>query len=347
MRVTVAGGGFCGLEVAKQVSGQKDIDLTLIDKKEEYVYYPSLHKLIKNPDYLEKITVPYTDVLEEDEFYQGEVEEITPDHVKTKDWEFEFDNLVISLGVKYPIYLEDKDDVYTVTSADEALEMSNKISEAEDIIVIGGGLIGTEASGELITDFPDKKITLVHSKDKLVERNHPSASEYARKFLEKKGVDIIFNEKVVKKEGEEYRTDKDRTIKADMGIWSAGIDFDTSFMNSFEDDITDEAGRLKVDEYLRLKGYDNIFVGGDLTDIDEEKTGAHAEIQALTIAKNLKIAAKGKTSFSEYVSRPIPLAIGLGNKNAMAVYSSIVMPGPLSKLGKMMVEKATVSWMRL
>jgi hypothetical protein len=37
------------------------------------------------------------------------------------------------------------------------------------VLIIEGGPVGVELAGEIATDFPEKKVTLVHSGDRLIE----------------------------------------------------------------------------------------------------------------------------------------------------------------------------------
>lgn len=43
-----------------------------------------------------------------------------------------------------------------------------QIKKSTDIVIIGGGPVGVELSGEIGTDLPDKKVTLIHSKPSLI-----------------------------------------------------------------------------------------------------------------------------------------------------------------------------------
>lgn len=341
MRVVIAGGGFCGATVSKKLHRDDKIKITLIDEKEHFVYYPSLPSLLSNPRYLNRILVSYTDFLDDEEFVKSSIENIFPDYVETKDEKFDFDYLVISLGVRYPIYLDNKEDVCRVTSVKEVLDLSKRIEKNDKIIIIGGGLIGTEVSAELAEGFSEKQITLVHSKDRLIERNPPSASIYAERFLRDRNVKIVFNQKIEKKVDNRYVTDKGFTIKADLGIWCAGIDYKTNFMTGFGPGIKDEKNRLKVNEYLQLNGYENIYVGGDITDIPEEKTGQNADRHANIISENLQRVKQGKYPL-KYKQIKNLLLVGLGKRNALLIYSPIVLPGPFSKFTKKAVERAAI-----
>ena len=62
--------------------------------------------------------------------------------------------------------------------------------------MVGGGQIGVEFAAEVATEFPGTKITLVHSGDRLVQFMKPKASQLALTWLQKKGVNVILNDRV-------------------------------------------------------------------------------------------------------------------------------------------------------
>jgi len=63
-----------------------------------------------------------------------------------------------------------------------------QIEKAKSIIIVGGGAVGVELAGEIIYKYPMKKITIVHSHDRLIERLDSSVGKKALKWLEERGV---------------------------------------------------------------------------------------------------------------------------------------------------------------
>ena len=64
-----------------------------------------------------------------------------------------------------------------------------QIKECEKIVVIGGGATGVELSAELATGYPDKEITLIHSREYLV------GDQFSEKF-QNKLKDILRRKKI-------------------------------------------------------------------------------------------------------------------------------------------------------
>jgi len=337
MRLLIIGGGFCGALVAKLLDSNPDFEITLFDKKDYFEYTPSIHKVIFNAGFHHKITVPFKKFLKRTQIVTEPVISITPGFVETASERYSYDCLVVSIGIDYPIFLENKENVCTLKNGLEAAHMGAKILSNSSICIIGGGLIGTEIAGELVTKTKGKKITIVHPHDRLLERNPIKASNYAKKFLEKHGAEIIFGEEVVKHETGKFITDKGRIIEAGAGLWCGGIRYNASFMKEFPPSIFTEKGALKVNEHLQLESYSNVFVGGDINNVPEEKTAQNAEHHAHVIAKNILLAKQDKPLLS-HKPKTYPLVISLGDWKGIMSFPKFSINGLFPGILKWLIE---------
>ncbi|KAK9114825.1 hypothetical protein Syun_021622 [Stephania yunnanensis] len=48
------------------------------------------------------------------------------------------------------------------------IDPTKKIKSVDSILIIGGGPTGVELAGEIVTDFPEKKVTVVHRGSRLL-----------------------------------------------------------------------------------------------------------------------------------------------------------------------------------
>ncbi|HMA83765.1 MAG TPA: FAD-dependent oxidoreductase [Candidatus Thermoplasmatota archaeon] len=338
MKVAILGGGFCGATLAKELDNEKDIQVTLIDKHSYFEYNPSAHKCLTNPGYQRHIQVPFSHFLHHTEIVTEPIKKLFPSEVHTRSKRIGFDYGVLCLGCSYPIFLENKKNVFTLTRSDDAKELFKALKDAKKVLIVGGGYIGTEIAGELATKRSDLQITMVHSHDRILERNTNFASKSALKFLKKRGVNFVFNDLVIDHpEDYKFKTKKGKTINADVCIWCAGVRADTSFLEGFSDSTVDKSGRIRVNESLQLVDYPHFFAGGDLTDIKEEKTARKAELHAKVIALNLRRMNQGK-SLIPYTSGRSPMVISLGDNHGIGQYGKLVVPGLLSGIGKWLIE---------
>ena len=338
MRVAIIGGGFCGATIAKNLDSEKDISVTLIDKNSYFEYNPSAHKCITNPGYQQNIQVPFNEFLAYTSIIREDIKRVFPSEIHTESKRVEFDYAVFCMGCSYPIFLSNAEHVYRMTRSDDAKQLFKALKTAKNVLIVGGGYIGTEIAGELATKRSDLNIMMVHPHSRILERSPSIASCYATKFLRKRGVRLLLNDKVVSHPNEqEFMTKSGKKIDADICIWCAGIKFDTSYLEGFISHSTDERNRINVNEFLQLVEYPHIFAGGDITAIGEEKTARKAELHAKVIATNIKRLHQEK-SLVKYRKATSPMVISLGDNHGIGVYGRIVIPGILAGIGKWLIE---------
>jgi apoptosis-inducing factor 2 len=325
MKIVIIGGGFCGAIVAKKLDKIKEIDKILIDRKPYFEYQPSLHKLISKPNYISKLRIEYLSFLKNTKIVVDEVKKVSEKFIELSDSKIFFDILVISTGIDYPILLDNKKNVHNIKDGEEVLEIARKIKDSNHVLIVGGGVIGVEVAGEIVEKFPDKNLTIVHNHNRLLERFPSDSSEYTLRFLKRKKAEIIFADKVKENKEGIFLTEKGRKISADLCIWCTGIEFNPYFMKNFPKSCFSKKNALNVNEYLKLEGFSNIFVGGDITNIPEEKTARKSKLHAKIIVKNIKRALK-KDSLVVYKSGKSPIIISLGDFRGIILYKYVI-PG--------------------
>ena len=325
MRVIIIGGGFCGSSIAKKLEKIENVSAILIDKKSYFEYQPSLHKIIFKPSLISKIRIEYSTFLKNTNIIVEPIKKVSKNYIETTKSKIFYDILVVSTGIDYPIYLKNKKNVHILKNGFEALDISTKIKNSSNILIVGGGVIGTEVAGEIVEKFPNKKLTIIHSQNIFLNRLPIDSSEYVLNYFKKNGVEIIFQDKVIENRNGIFITGKGRKISADLCIWCAGIKYNPYFMKNFSNICFSKRNALNVNDYLQLEGYKNIFIGGDLTSILEEKTARKAELHAKTIVKNIKNILYKKKLVS-YRTGTSPMIISLGDWRGIIIYK-YVFPG--------------------
>jgi len=293
-RVVVIGGGFAGTRVAQDVAKQRNLaDVILIDRKAHFeVTYATLRAMVEPFTIGRRFAKRYVDFMRGD-FIQETVVDINKKEVVLESGHIvPYDYAVIASGSYYrtlPILKPSA----PMTLADRERQFEDeftKLTEARSILIIGGGTVGVELAGEIADKFPEKNIRLVHGAERLVDMLKPKASRMAEKELRKLGVEIIFNEIL-----EQADTDRRSYISkatgnsytADLVYVCIGVSIDTDFMDSHFASSLTERGAIKVDQYLRVKGTDNLFAIGDCNDFPEGKLGYLADKQGAFTAKNV------------------------------------------------------------
>ncbi len=337
-RVIIVGGGFSGAYIARHL--EKDFNVVLIDNKEYFEFTPSVLRTIIDPKHAEKIQVLHKKYLKKAKFLSSEVTKITPKWIVVEGVNVPYKYLVIATGSRYKEIFKEEGMVLPLRVR-ELVQKHKDLEEASKVLLIGGGIVGVELAAEIITKYPQKEVTLIHSKERLMERSSLKASKYAEKFLTKKGVKIIFNERVEKKNGKTFTTNKGNEIHADLAFSCTGIISNGEALKEGIPEAVNERGQAIVNEFLQLKDYPNIFAAGDVTSVDEEKTAHSSEHHAMIIIKNIKNLEKGKPLKKYWPGKRL-MVISLGKYNGIMTYGNFAFTGLIPALMKWLVEVKTM-----
>ncbi len=336
-KVVVIGGGFLGSCVARQLQSQ--FNVVLIDNKEYFEFTPGVLRVLVEPEHLEKIQVKHKNYLKRARFVKGQVSEVAPEYVRVNGKKAGFNYLVIASGSSYSAPIKHQNAIM----ADRGISLqryASRLEKANRITVVGGGVGGVELAAEICTKYRDKEITIIHAGDSLIERNHPGSIRCARKFLQRYNVKIIYGERAIKQTNKEIVTDKRRKIKTDLVFLCTGITPNDKFMKkNYSHSIINRG--IEIDPFLRVIGAENIFAGGDVCAIREEKTAQAAEIHAEIIAQNIINTKRGR-KLIPYISRKRPMIISLGKFNGIFEYKNFVISGLIPAFMKWAVERKTM-----
>eukprot|EP00475_Leptophrys_vorax_P024900 TRINITY_DN34559_c0_g1_i8.p1 TRINITY_DN34559_c0_g1~~TRINITY_DN34559_c0_g1_i8.p1 ORF type:complete len:545 (-),score=108.73 TRINITY_DN34559_c0_g1_i8:326-1960(-) len=231
-----------------------------------------------------------------------------------------FDYLVVCTGSK----------VETPAARDEKVAFfkaeNEKLQKATNILIVGGGPSGVEVAGEILTDLPGKKITIVHSGERLCEFLKPKASTKILTWLKAQGVEVLFGDSVDAgwdKFGASgtFTTASGKEIAADYVVVTVGNRPNTTWLEGSLGEAV-EKGRVKVDAHLRVEGQSNVFAIGDITNIKELKQGYYAQMHARALAHNLVKLIKNPnakpSSLKSYAAGMDVGMVSLGRKQGVA-----------------------------
>jgi apoptosis-inducing factor 2 len=335
-KVVVIGGGFAGSHVAKHL--EKKFSVTLIDEDDYFEFTPGILRTIVEPSHISKIQVLHTHYLSRAKVVVGKVSEVGKSYVKVGKKKIEFNYLAICSGSSYNLPIKEQG-VVTATRARHLRSCYEDLCKAKRILIIGGGLVGVELAGEIFYRYgKEKKISIVHAGKRLIERNSEKASNYAEKFLKSKGAEIIYGERIVKKSGEEYVTNKDRKVEADMAFVCTGIKPNYDFMKAKMSSVLNKENHIVVNSCLQVRGMKNVFAAGDVSGVVEEKTAQNAERQGQVVYKNI-CALEFGGDLREYSPRSTPLVISLGKWDGLYCGKHFTFSGIVPAMMKWGVER--------
>ncbi len=295
--VVVIGGGFGGIEVARQL-GRAGMTVTVIDRHNYHLFQPLLYQVATAALSPADIAEPIRKILRRYRSVDVLLAEVSGVDVTARavclatGARVPYDVLVLATGATHSYFghaewAHAASGLKTLTDARlirshvlqrfEQAEMSADPAEQQrlmTIAIIGGGPTGVEMAGAiaelarytLARDFrkiqPDKaRVILIEAGPRLLGAFPENLAEYAHRKLQQLGVTVLLDAPVTKLSPDAL-TVGDREIGVGAIIWAAGVA--ASPAAKWIDAETDTAGRIRVGQDLSVPGKDDIFAIGDL-----------------------------------------------------------------------------------
>lgn len=312
MKIVILGSGFGGLYTAlhldKSLARDADIEITLVNRENFFLFTPMLHEVAASDLDITHIVSPVRKLLKNVQIFNGSVESIDLAsrvvHVSHGDehhhHELEYDHLVLSLGSVTNFYGNKglEENALTMKSLGDAIFLRNQlISNLEEadfeccpkvreplinFVVAGGGFAGVETIAgindflrEALKFYPNLKedmlrIVLVHAGDTILPELSQKLGKYAQEKLAMRGVEIHLNTKVSEVNGNEVILSDGTQITTNTMIWTAGTS-PNPLLETLPCDK--ERGKLCANEFMEVKGFPGVWAVGDCASITDLKSG--------------------------------------------------------------------------
>ncbi|MFZ1809465.1 MAG: NAD(P)/FAD-dependent oxidoreductase [Cyclobacteriaceae bacterium] len=334
-RIIIIGGGFGGLELVKGLRNL-NAQVVLFDKYNHHTFQPLLYQVATSGLETNSIVFPFRKrFASQADFYfrLGEVIQIKPEenYIETTIGGINYDYLIIATGATTNFYgmQELEDHAMAMKTITDAIKLRNRIirnlefalltddneamNSLMDFVIVGGGPTGVELAGALSElkrnvfpkdykelDLSHMDIHLVEAGPRLLNGMSDIAAEKALSYLKKMGVKVHLNIAVKSYNGYEAVFNNGEKILTRTLVWAAGVKGNP--IKGLAEECISRANRLKVDQYNRVKGHENIFAIGDaaLMEGDKKYPNGHpmmappAMQQGALLANNLKRLMAGK-----------------------------------------------------
>lgn len=311
-RILILGSGFGGLYTAlhleKTLAKDADIEITLVNNENFFLFTPMLHEVAASDLDITHIVSPVRKLLKRVKFFDGNVESIDlPEktiHVshgkEHHRHALEYDHLVLSLGSVTNFYgnrgLEENS--LTMKSLGDAIYLRNhlisNLEEADfeccpkvrepllNFVVAGGGFAGVETIAgvndflrESLKFYPHLgekmlRVHLVHAGSVILPELSEKLGRYAQEKLTKRGVEIHLNTRVTDVSEREVTLSDGTRITTNTLVWTAG-----TAPNPLLETLPCEkiGGRICTDEFMQLREWKGVWALGDCASIPDAKTG--------------------------------------------------------------------------
>ena len=330
-KIIILGGGFGGLYVAteleKCLAADPDVEVTLVNRENFFLFTPMLHEVAASDLDLSNIVNPVRKLLRHVHFFAGVVEtvdvvrkQVTVSHgTDHHHHELDYDYLVIALGSMTNFFnlpgLEER--ALTMKSLGDAIHLRNRLiaflEEADTecaceirqplmtFVVAGGGFAGVETIAG-VNDFvraalrfypnlgrTDVRMVLVHPGQVILPELGEKLGRYAQKKLAKRGVEIRVNTKVTGVSDNGVELSDGTMIRSKTLVWTAGT---SPNMLLAKLPCRKDRGRLHVNEYLEVTDWPGVWALGDCANVPDLTTGQYCPPTAQHALREGKVVAQ-------------------------------------------------------
>ncbi len=316
--VVVLGGGYGGFKVAKALDEVADV--TLVDPSEAFVHNVAAWRALVEPEWLERIFLPYDRLLHHGRFLRDRAVEVDGRRVTLASGErLEPDYLILATGSSYPFPAK-SDEPDTDTARARFLEAHQALLGAQRVLLVGAGPSGLELAGEIKAFFPSKHVTIADvAPDILPGPFDQALRDELRRQLDALGVELRLGAGLralpdvppATAAPISVTTEAGDELTADVWYRCFGVTPRTGYLRGALAEARDEAGYVHVDEYLRAGGQERVFALGDISDADRDMAGI-AGRQAALLAGNITAMITGEGEPAPYERSAPGIAVPLG-----------------------------------
>ena len=350
-RIVIVGGGFAGVNLAKQLTSHDDFDVVLVDKNNYNFFPPLIYQVATGFLETSNVSYPFRKLFRGKKnftFRMGELEEVLPDQKKLilSTGAISYDYLVFATGcvTNYFGMKNVEEQAIPMKTVADALNMRNTLLERLEqasretdpaarkklltIVVAGGGPTGVEISGMfaemkktiIAKDYPELKgangeIYLVDGLKAVLAPMSKKSQQYTYDTLTKMGVKIRLNSMVKDFSDEKVHFADGTNIETKNLIWAAGVT--AIVFKGLPEPVYGKGKRLIVDEFNQVAGLNDIYAIGDtcVMTADPDFPDGHPQLAQVAIQQGTNLGKNLTKGLKNEVLKPFRYT----DKGSMAI----------------------------
>ncbi len=351
MKIVIIGGGFAGLNLAKELVNHPQIQVTLVDKN-NYNFFPPLIYQVATA-FLEpsSISYPFRKFFagkKNLQFRLGELLSVVPAENKVilSNGELTYDHLVFATGAETSYFGMENvmKNAIPMKTLNDAIVMRNtllknleKASICKEIrkrrklltiVVAGGGPTGVEVSGMfaemrkniLLKEYPEldttaSNIYLVDGGDALLAPMSEASQKDTLEALKNLGVIVKLNSRVTDYVDDTVYFENGETIKTRNLIWAAGVT--AKIFEGMPAESYGRGRRMATDAFSKVNATENIYAIGDTAILTSDKNfpDGHPQVAQVAIQQGINLAKNFKALIQDKPLKPFVY----NDKGSMAI----------------------------
>ena len=368
--IVIIGGGFGGLSFLKEARKSSN-NFTIIDKTNHHLFQPLLYQVATAVLSPADITVPIRNLFKNDKNVNVVLDEVIDINQQTNSLllksgnEINYDTLLISVGSSYSYFGNDNWSSHShgLKNLNDALDIRDNILKAFEkaeseknlelklsylnFVIVGGGPTGVELAGSIAElayknikneyrnfNTSDINVYLVEAGPDILPDYSRDLSDKASKYLQKLGVTLRLNEKVMDIEDKKVTTEKETYLTNNI-IWAAGNKANP-LIAKLKTEV-DNFGRVIVNDDFSIIENNSIYVIGDASNyknFDGKPLPGIAPVaiqQGKFLAKKI-ISNKSTESVKKFKYKDKGMMATIGGFKAIGVIGKLKISGLLAWL---------------
>jgi NADH dehydrogenase/putative oxidoreductase len=368
--IVVIGAGFGGLSAVSKLR-HLPVRVTLIDRNNYHLFQPLLYQIATAGLSPADVASPIRGLFRGDNNVRVVMGDVTGvDSVNRivhfgKANRLDYDQLILATGASHSYFGKDEWGRYApgLKTIDDAVaarahilrafEKAESLDDPERIrrlltfVIVGAGPTGVELAGAIAElakhglqkefraiDPAMAKVILVQSGDRVLPAFPEDLSAATKAALEKLGVEVRLNGRVTNIAADHVRIGEDEIIATETVLWAAGVV--ASAASQWLGCEADRAGRVVVDDQLRVIGHENIYAIGDTAasngwDGQPVPGLAPAAKQAgAYVAKRIEQKLRGRANAQPFSYQHQGSLATIGRKSAVADFGRFRLSGSLA-----------------
>jgi NADH dehydrogenase len=367
-RIVIVGSGFAGLNAAKHLGGLANVEVTVLDRENHYLFQPLLYQVAMAALSPADIAVPIRSLLaplRNIRVIQAEAERIDVANrtVLTNVGEFAYDYVFVACGAQHAYFGHEEWEVFApgLKTLAQATEIRRRVLEAFEaaeretnpearrrhltFVVVGGGPTGVELAGAigemsrytLAKDFRSidprqTRVVLVEAGPRILAGFDEKLAARAMRDLETLGVQVWTNARVTNITADGVTIGNEH-LGASTTLWAAGVRA-SSVGATLQGAQVDRAGRVIVNPDLTIPGHPEVFVAGDMAECRDENgqplpgVALVAMQQGVYFAETIKHELKGETR-KPFHYHDLGKMATIGRNRAISEYGRLRLAGRL------------------
>jgi NADH dehydrogenase len=344
--VLILGGGFAGVSCAGRLSKHR-FDVCLVDQKPHFEFLPNIHEILSGVKRPRDVRLNLADQMAAlgHHFTQASVQAIAPEgnRVTLDDGTtLNYDFLVVALGAV--------DAYYGVTGIDanalsfksaaqcdaigQRLRALKASSKASRVTIIGAGITGVEALGEILRRgaLGNLKITMLEAQEQLLPNSPKGLDSYIRGLCDPYSVEFRCGETAQRIRKNSVLLGSGESLDSDLTIWTGGPAPSPLLSQS---GLAKPSNWAPVDACLQSLHADNVFIAGDSAELPSAlaKQAYHAIDMGENVAHNIKALTEGNKK-QRYKPSPKPQLISFGGLGCIMLAGKWAAGAPVLSAGK-------------